>query len=60
LGLDYTPGEESLEAALFREQDIPWEHIAFRTVHNTLDHYYSDRRAGAFRLHMGSIYHRHR
>jgi ADP-ribose pyrophosphatase YjhB (NUDIX family) len=60
LDLDYIPGEESLEAALFLEQDIPWEQIAFRTVHNTLDHYYADRRNGAYRLHLGNIYHRNR
>ncbi len=60
LDLDYTPGEESLEATLFLEQDIPWEQIAFRTVHNTLDHYYADRRSGTYRLHLGNIYHRNR
>lgn len=60
LDLDFAPGEESLEAALFREADIPWGQIAFRTIHNTLDDYYADRRRGPFRLHVGSIFHKPR
>ncbi|MCU0840740.1 MAG: NUDIX hydrolase [Thiobacillaceae bacterium] len=60
LDLDFAPGEESLEAALFREADIPWGEIAFRTIHNTLDDYYADRRRGAFRLHLGSLFHKPR
>jgi hypothetical protein len=38
LHLDFAPGEESLEAALFGEQDIPWDDLAFRTIHRTLMH----------------------
>ena len=56
LDLDFHPGEESLEAALFREEDIPWRDIAFRTVHKTLEHYYEDRRQGLFRLHVADLY----
>src|SRR5690606_13090988 len=33
-------GEESLEVALFAEQDIPWNEIAFPTVRHTLEHYF--------------------
>ncbi|HXC37322.1 MAG TPA: hypothetical protein VN667_00115, partial [Burkholderiales bacterium] len=46
---------ESLEVALFREQDIPWDDIAFRTISTTLQHFYADRRAGAFGVHSGEI-----
>lgn len=60
LDLDFAPGEESLEVALFREADIPWGQIAFRTIHNTLDDYYADRRRGSYRLHLGSIHHKPR
>jgi len=53
LDLDFQPGEESLEVALFREADIPWREIAFRTVAKTLEHYYEDRRLGSYRMHFG-------
>src|SRR5687767_15801159 len=32
LGLEFKPGEESLEVALWEEAEIPWKEIAFRTV----------------------------
>lgn len=37
---------ESLEVRLFREEGIPWQDMAFRTVANTLKDYFDDRRAG--------------
>ena len=55
LDLDFGPGIESLEVKLFDEADIPWNDIAFRTVSNTLRHYYEDRRTGRFRLHTEDI-----
>jgi ADP-ribose pyrophosphatase YjhB (NUDIX family) len=55
LDLDFHPGEESLEVALFSEADIPWQELAFRTVHKTLLHYYEDRREGQFRMHFGDL-----
>lgn len=58
LDMAFDPGEESLEVALYQEADVPWEEIAFRTVRETLRHYFEDRRAGGFRLHVDSIYHR--
>jgi ADP-ribose pyrophosphatase YjhB (NUDIX family) len=51
LDLDFAPGDESLEVALFREEEIPWEEIAFRTVAITLRHYFVDRRTGHFPFH---------
>jgi len=42
----FAPGEESLEVALFREDEIPWDTLAFRTVSQTLRWYFEDRRAG--------------
>ena len=47
----FTPGEESLEVALFEESRIPWQDIAFRTVGLTLKHWFADRKAGAFGFH---------
>ena len=49
------PGPETIEAQLFSEADIPWDHIAFRTVRQTLEHYFADRRRGLFELHCGDI-----
>ncbi|MGD4786466.1 NUDIX hydrolase, partial [Xanthomonas citri pv. citri] len=40
-------GIESLECALFAEEDIPWEDLAFQNVIETLQHYFADRKAGA-------------
>ncbi|NMG27311.1 NUDIX hydrolase [Aromatoleum evansii] len=55
LDLDFGPGEESLEVALFEEKDIPWDDIAFRTIALTLRHYFEDRRRGSFGTHNASI-----
>ncbi len=45
---DFCAGEESLEVALFYERDIPWAEIAFPTVKQTLEWFFSDRAAGIF------------
>jgi len=39
------PGPETLEAAFFALDDIPWDTLAFRTVSTTLEHYVRDVRA---------------
>ena len=49
------PGPETLEARLFREDEVPWDELAFRTVRRTLEHFFDDRRAGAFGVHAGDI-----
>jgi ADP-ribose pyrophosphatase YjhB (NUDIX family) len=49
------PGSETLEARLFREDEVPWDAIAFRTVRETLQHFFADRRRGIFDLHCGDI-----
>jgi len=55
LDRDFAPGEETLELALFSEDEIPWKQIAFRTVSATLRHLYADRKAGAMGFHTGEI-----
>ena len=55
LDLDFGPGTESLEVALFREDQIPWKDLAFRTISATLKHYFVDRKQGAYRLHADEI-----
>ena len=52
---EFAAGEETLEARLFSESEIPWDAIAFRTVSATLKHFFSDRKEGRFRLHAGEI-----
>ena len=47
----FDPGHETIEAQLFTEDQIPWDEIAFRTVKETLEHYFADRRAGQFGFH---------
>ncbi|MDH4463539.1 MAG: NUDIX hydrolase [Acidovorax sp.] len=37
------PGPETLEARLFREDEIPWDELAFRTVRETLRLHFAER-----------------
>ena len=53
--LDFKPGEETLEVALFEEAALPWKDIAFRTVGLTLKLWLSDRKAGAFTFHAEDV-----
>jgi ADP-ribose pyrophosphatase YjhB (NUDIX family) len=49
------PGSETLEARLFREDEVPWEQIAFRTVRETLRCFFDDRRRAQFGVHCADI-----
>lgn len=51
----FDPGFETMEARLFIEAEVPWDEIAFRTVKETLQHYFTDRRAGQFSIHQLDI-----
>jgi ADP-ribose pyrophosphatase YjhB (NUDIX family) len=51
----FHPGPETIEARLFTEEQIPWDEIAFRTVRETLEHYFADRRTGQFGVHVFDI-----
>ena len=51
----FDPGHETMEARLFKEEEIPWDELAFRTVKETLEHYFADRRAGHFATHAFDI-----
>jgi ADP-ribose pyrophosphatase YjhB (NUDIX family) len=55
LDLEFKPGVESLEVALFDEAKLPWKDIAFRTVGLTLKHWFADRARGAFEFHAEDI-----
>ncbi len=55
LGNEFGAGEESLETALFSEDAIPWDDLAFRSVALCLRAYFEDRRNGQFRFHENSL-----
>jgi ADP-ribose pyrophosphatase YjhB (NUDIX family) len=55
LDIDFAPGPETIEVALFAEAAIPWEELAFRTVRTTLECYFEDRRKGSFAIHCADI-----
>jgi ADP-ribose pyrophosphatase YjhB (NUDIX family) len=54
-GLEFKPGEETLEVGMFTEAEIPWEQVAFRTVAATLRYWFADRGRGAFSFHAEDI-----
>jgi ADP-ribose pyrophosphatase YjhB (NUDIX family) len=47
----FDPGTETIEARLYAEGEIPWDEIAFRTVKETLELFFADRRGGKFGVH---------
>lgn len=55
LDLDFKPGIESLDVKLVTEQEVPWNDMAFRVIHDPLRQYFKDRRQGALKFHMGVI-----
>ena len=55
LDTEFAPGPETIEAKLFREDEIPWEALAFRTVRKTLECFFSDRSQGQFQIHTADI-----
>lgn len=42
--LNFSAGPESLEVQLFKEEDIPWNDLAFPTIYKTLQYYFEDRK----------------
>lgn len=55
LSTEFDPGHETMEARLFTEAEIPWDEIAFKTVKQTLEQYFEDRRKGAYGIHSFDI-----
>lgn len=45
---DFSPGPESLEVALFDWDEIPWDELAFPSVHWALNHYAAVRDMAVF------------
>lgn len=55
LDLDFKPGSESLDVRLMTEQEIPWDDMAFRVIHDPLKRYFQERREGKLSFYMGII-----
>lgn len=53
--LEFRPGPESDEVALFAEHEIPWDSIAFGTVLHSLKFWFRDRPGARFPVHTGTI-----
>lgn len=53
---NFGPGTESLEAALFTEDEIPWDEMAFKVIHHTLKLFLQDRKNNHFTFHMEDIF----
>ena len=51
----FNPGDESLEVQLFSEENIPWDSIAFRTVSQTLEWFFSDRKNKHVQVHSTAL-----
>ena len=54
--LNFAAGVESLEVALFAEEDIPCDELAFPVVHSTLKHYFADRQEQKFPVRMFDVH----
>lgn len=53
--LTYSPGDESLEVELFREQDIPWTSLAFPVVELALHYHFEDTKYNRTEVRTGTI-----
>ena len=51
----FSAGPESLEVMMVGWDEIPWDEIAFRTVKETLECYFADRRRGHYDIHQIDI-----
>jgi ADP-ribose pyrophosphatase YjhB (NUDIX family) len=56
----YGVGPESLETDLYREQDIPWDNIAFPVVYQTLKSIFLDMPRNHFPVQVSAIEYKHR
>ena len=58
--LDFSSGMETLDVELFREEQIPWEELAFPVIKESLEFYFEDRKTGAFPVRSREIHIRRR
>jgi ADP-ribose pyrophosphatase YjhB (NUDIX family) len=59
-GGSFGVGPESLESALYTEDQIPWDEIAFPPVRETLRDYFEDEKSGHFPARVSAIKYRPR
>ncbi|MEY4747906.1 MAG: hypothetical protein RIQ60_120 [Pseudomonadota bacterium] len=53
---EFDPGPETIEVGLFREADLPWRELAFRTVKLTLQRYFATRvQGGCFDVYCADV-----
>ncbi len=55
IGGRHAPGPESSETALFSEEEIPWNELAFPVMFDVLKGFFEDRRRGAFPVTVGGL-----
>ena len=55
--LEFYPGPESEEVALFSEAEITWTEIAFPVVKSPLEHYFQDLKTNRFPVRMFDVHH---
>lgn len=53
MNMSFSAGRESLEVKLFREEEIPWNEIAFSAIHFTLKKYFENRSNPGAEIHTG-------
>jgi len=53
--LDFKPGTESLDVQLVPLLDIPWEHLAFPVIHESLTRYVRDIQAATAQTHSAVV-----
>ena len=54
--LEFSPGIESEDVALFYESEIPWDEIAFPVVKTTLKQYFEDFKYDKFPVRMFDVH----
>ena len=51
----YGVGDESSDAGLFTQEEIPWDELAFPTIERTLKYYFQDRENGDYPVRVQDI-----
>ncbi len=52
---EFSPGEESLDVQLFSLEEIPWDHLAFPVIKDTLSRYVKDIQRNFPQVHYGIV-----
>lgn len=55
----FKAGHESLDVRFFREEEVPWDELAFPVIRKALRLYFEDRSKGGFSFHTGEIKFKH-